>query len=67
MAILWVYYGYYILLTHNYLVQCYTMVTKVSLVSKLKSVETQEGSVKYQQQMTDEQCSKDYYKLDKKL
>ena len=46
MAILWVYYGYYILLTHN-LVQCYTMVTKVSLVSKLKSVETQEGSVKY--------------------
>ena len=51
MAILWVYYGYYILLTHN-LVQCYTMVTKVSLVSKLKSVETQEGSsVKYQQLM----------------
>ena len=66
MAILWVYYGYYILLTHN-LVQCYTMVTKVSLVSKLKSVFSHEGSVKYQQLMTDEQCSKDYYKSDKKL
>ena len=67
MAILWVYYGYYILLTHN-LVQCYTMVTKVSLVSKLKSAFSQEeGSVKYQQLMTDDQCSKDYYKLDKKL
>ena len=66
MAILWVYYGYYILLTHN-LVQCYTMVTKVSLVSKLKSVFSQDGSVRYQQLMTDEQYSKNYYKLVKKL